>query len=141
MDALQQMFAQRSEQGRNEITKKYMNTKMRYVTHVRVHVMTIANYFNEAKLHGSTLDEPTQVSIILNLLPNEFNYFISSYVMHKMNSGMSQLLNELQTYESICGIAKGRGEVNVVESSFSKSKKRKRDSDGNDRGKAQARSK
>ena len=82
MDALQQMFAQRSEQGRNEITKKYMNTKMRYVTHVRVHVMTMANYFNQVELHGFPLDEQTLDIMILNSLPIEFNHFISSYVMH-----------------------------------------------------------
>ena len=84
--------------------KKYLNTKMRTGTHFRDHVMIMENYFNEAELHGSTLDEPTQVSIILNSLPKEFNYFISSYAMHKLNYGMSQLLNELQTYESICGL-------------------------------------
>ena len=110
---------------------------MRTGTHVRVHVMTIANYFNEAKLHGSTLDEPTQVSIILNLLPNEFNYFISSYVMDKLNYGMSQLLNELQTYKSICGTTKGGDEANIAKGFSFKSKKRKRGSGGNGGGKAQ----
>ena len=29
--------------------------------------------------------------------------------MHKLNYGMSQLLNELQTYESIYGTTKGGG--------------------------------
>ena len=125
MDALQQMFGQQFEQACHEITKKYMNTKMRYGTHVRDHVMTMANYFNEAKLRASTLDEPTKVSIILNSLPKEFNHFISSYVMHKMNYGMSQLLNEHQTYESICRTTKGGGETKVAVGSSSKSKKRK----------------
>ena len=97
-----------------------MNTKMRFGTHV----MTMANYFNEAELHGSTLDEPTQISIILNSLPKEFNHFISSYVMHKLNYGISQLLDELQ-YESICGTTKGGGEANVAVGSSPKSKKRK----------------
>ena len=59
MDTLQQMFGQQSEQAHHEITKKYMNTKMKSGTHIRDHVMTMANYFNEAELHGSTLDEPT----------------------------------------------------------------------------------
>ena len=86
------MFGQQSKQARHEITKKYINTEMRSGTHVKDHVMTMTNYFNEAELHGSTLDEPTHVSILLISLPKEFNYFISSYVMHKLNYGMSQLL-------------------------------------------------
>ena len=59
MDDLQQMFGQQFRQARHEITKKYMNTKMKSGTHIRDHVMTMANYINEAELHGFTLDEPT----------------------------------------------------------------------------------
>ena len=59
MDALQQLFGRQSKQVRHEITKKYMSTKMWSRTHVWDHVMTMVNYFNEAELHGSTLDEPT----------------------------------------------------------------------------------
>ena len=122
------MFGQQSEQARHEITKKYINTKMRSGTHARDDVMTMSNYFNKDELHGSTLDEPTQVSIIFNSLPKEFNHFISSFVMHKRNYGMNQLLNELQTYESICETTKREGEANVTVGSSSKSKKRKRGS-------------
>ena len=86
------------------------------------------NYFSEAELRGSILDEPTQLSIILNSLSKEFNHFISSYVMYKLNYEMSQLLNELKTYESICGTTKSGCEANVVKGSSSKSKKRKRSS-------------
>ena len=40
---------------------------MRSGTHVRGHVMSMVNYFNEAELHSSTLDEPTQVNIKIEL--------------------------------------------------------------------------
>ena len=106
MDTLQQMFGQQSEQAHHEITKKYMNTNMKSGTYVRDHVISMENYFNEAELHGSTLDELTHVSKILNSPLKELNHFVNSYVMHKLNYGMSQLLNELQTYESICGLPK-----------------------------------
>ena len=80
-------------------------------THVKDHVMTMENYFNEAEICGSTLDEPTQMSIILISLSKDFNHLISNYVMHHLNYGMSQLMNELHTYELICGIGKVEGEA------------------------------
>ena len=43
MDVLEQMFGQQSEQALHEITKKYMNTKMRSGIHVTDHVMTMTN--------------------------------------------------------------------------------------------------
>ena len=42
--------------------------------------------------------------------------------MHKLNYGMSQLLNKLQTYKSICGTTKGGGEENVAGGKAQKSK-------------------
>ena len=41
-------------------------------THIRDHIMSMTNYFTEAELRMATLDEPTQVGIILNSLLNEF---------------------------------------------------------------------
>ena len=49
---------------------------------------------------------------------------------------MSQLPNELQTYESICGTTKGRGEANIAEGSSAKSKMKKRGSSGKGSGQA-----
>ena len=43
-----------------------MNAKMSKGTPVRDHVLNMANYINEAELHGAIIDERTQVSIILD---------------------------------------------------------------------------
>ena len=107
-----------------KISKKYMSTKMRSSTYVRYHVMTMTNYLNEVELNGSILDEPTQVSIILNSLLKDFNHFASIFVMHKLNYRMSQLLNKLQTYESICGTINIRREAHVAKGSSSESNTR-----------------
>ncbi|XP_062100540.1 histone H1-II-like [Humulus lupulus] len=92
-------------------------------------------YFQEAKLHGATLDEKTQVGIILNSLAPSFLTFTTNYFLNKLEYGMTQLLNELQIYEGINGgKSKGhekkvattegaQGEANLASSS--KSKKRK----------------
>ena len=77
--------------------------------HVRDHVMMMTNLFSQAELHGALVEEATQVSIILNSLPGEFVPFTSNYIMNKMEFGLTQLLNELQTFESICGLPKKKG--------------------------------
>ena len=117
-----------NEQARMEATRKYMNAKMSPGTYVREHVMMMTNYFTEAELHGATIDEVTQVGIILNSLSPDFVQFTSNYIMNKLNYGLTQLLNELQTFESISGIAKKKGVANVAErasSSKAQSKKEK----------------
>ena len=102
------MFGKQSKQARFEATKKYTNARMVPGTHVCDHVMKMTNYFNEAKLHRTVIDEVTQVNIILNSLTSDFIPFTSNYIMNKMGYGMTQLLNELQTFESISGVAKNK---------------------------------
>ena len=130
------MFGRQSEHTRHEATRKYPNARMQSGTHVRDHITRMTNYFTEAELHGATLDEPTQVSIIPNSLPNEFLSFTSDYIMNKLTYEMTQLLNELQTFESICGTAKKKQEANVTSSSTSKKKKTQKPKGGKKGGQA-----
>ena len=81
-------------------------------------------------MHGATIDERTQVSIILESLTPAFSQFTTNYVMKKLQYNMTQLLNELQTFEAISKTRPKEGEANVAEhkpsSSYgSKNKKRK----------------
>ncbi|KAG6473764.1 hypothetical protein ZIOFF_067681 [Zingiber officinale] len=114
MESLQEMFGQQSEQAHHEATRKYTNARMFLDTHVRDHVMQMTNYFSEAEMHGAVIDEGTQVSIILNSLSSDFIPFTSNYIMNKLNYGMTQLLNELQTFEAILGLVKNKAEANIV---------------------------
>lgn len=126
IESLQEMFGQQSKLAHHEATRKYTNARMVAGTPVRDHVMQMTNYFSEAEMHGAIIDEATQVSIILNSLPNEFIPFTSNYIMNKLNYGKTRLLNELQTFESILGIVKNKVEENVASKpSSSKSHKRK----------------
>ena len=45
---------------------------MKNGTLVRDHIMMMANYFTKAKLHGTEIDQVTQVGIILNSLSLDF---------------------------------------------------------------------
>ena len=131
MDSLQNMFGKQSEQLRHEATRKYMNAKMNKGTPVRDHVLNMANYINEAKLHGAIIDECTQVSIILDSLTPDFLQFTSNYVMLDYN--VTQLLIELQTFEAISKTRTQKAETNVSEtkaSSFSNNKKNRKNNKG-----------
>ena len=94
------MFGKQSKQSRHEATRKYMNAKISKGTPVRDHVLNMANYINEAELHGAIIDERTQVSILDSLTPY-FLQFTSNYVMNKLDYNVTQLLNELQTFKAI----------------------------------------
>ena len=45
-----------------------------------------------------TIDEETQVSLILNSLSPAFLPFTTNYVLNKLNYGMTQLMNKLQIF-------------------------------------------
>ena len=127
-ESLQAMFGQQSVQCRHEATRSYMNAKMKKGVSVREHVLNMINTMHEAEIHGATIDEGTQVSIILESLSPAFSAFTTNYVMNKLQYNMTQLLNELQTFEAINKGRSQEGEANVAEqkpSSSNNNKKRK----------------
>ena len=131
VDSLEEMFGRPSEQSRHEAVKALMNTRMKNGTSVREHTLKMIEHINEAEIHGANIDEATQVGMILETLSPNFLQFKSNYFMNKFKYNMTQLLNELQTFESISN-EKG-GEANVAEattSSSGKSKRRKNQNTG-----------
>ena len=127
MESLQAMFGQPSEQKRHEIVRSIMLAWMKKGASVREHVLNMMSYFNTVEINSGAIDEPSQVSIILTTLPKSFDQFKSNYGMNKLKFSLTQLLNELTTFESLTKDSKGRiGEANVAEPSSSNNKKRKR---------------
>ncbi|XP_062108444.1 uncharacterized protein LOC133819259 [Humulus lupulus] len=61
MEQLQEMFGHKSARASFEATKKYVNCRMAPGQHVRDHFIKMTNYFQEAELHGATVDEKTQM--------------------------------------------------------------------------------
>ena len=89
--------------------------------------MMMTNYFIEVELHGAEIDQVMQVGIILNSLSPDFIQFNSNYIMNKLNFSVSQLLNELQTFESISRLGKQMASVNIFDrSSSSRNQSRKK---------------
>ncbi|XP_062100598.1 uncharacterized protein LOC133806523 [Humulus lupulus] len=57
MEQLQEKFGHKSGQARFEANKKYANAKMAPMMHVCDHFIKMTSYFQEAELHGATIDE------------------------------------------------------------------------------------
>ena len=131
--SLQAMFGQQSDQSRHEATRTYMTTKMKKGVSMREHVLSMINVMHEAEIHGAIIDEHTQVSIILESLTLSFSAFTTNYIMNKLEFNMTQLLNELQTFESLNKCIIKETKENVVEekpsNSEEKSKRRKKNND------------
>ena len=72
-ESLKAMFRQQSNQCRHEATRSCMNAKMKKGVSIREHVLNIINLMHEAEIHGATIDERTQVSIILESLTQAFS--------------------------------------------------------------------
>ena len=105
-----------------------MNTKMKKLLSVREHVLNMINLMHEVEIHGATIDERTQVSIIIESLTPTFLQFTTNYVMNKLLYNMTQLLNELQTFKAMSKTKPKESEANFVEhkpssSSCTKNKK------------------
>ena len=78
------MFGEQSDQCRHEATRSYMNAKMKKGVSVREHVLNMIDLMHEVEIHGVTIDERTQVSIILESLTPNFSQFTTNYVMNKL---------------------------------------------------------
>ena len=94
------MFGQPSEQSCHEAIKVVMNRKMKNGSSVREHVLKMIHYFNEAGINGAKIDKNTQVGMILETLSPTFLQFRTNYIMNHKKCNLTELLNELQTYET-----------------------------------------
>ncbi|KAI9176999.1 hypothetical protein LWI28_009737 [Acer negundo] len=98
IESLQAMFEQPSEQKRHEAVRFVMLARMKKGSSIREHVLGVMSHFNLAEVNGEAI--------------NEFS--------------LTQLLNELTTFEFMAKNHKGKtGETNVTYPSSSGLKKRK----------------
>ncbi|KAL5576534.1 hypothetical protein UlMin_018233 [Ulmus minor] len=127
LTSVQAMFGETSTRARFEAVKAIMNSRMKVGTPVRDHLLRIMAHFNEAEIHGSSIDQQTQVSIILETLPDSFIPFKTNYILNKIDLNLTVLMIKLQTFE---GMIKSKGgKANMVVTSSSSSKKKKKISD------------
>ncbi|KAA0046799.1 gag/pol protein [Cucumis melo var. makuwa] len=68
------------------------------------------------EMNEVVIDEASQVSFILESLPESFLQFRSNATMNKISYNLMTLLKELHTFESLMKIKGQKGEVNVATS-------------------------
>ena len=61
MASVQAMFGETSTRAQFEAVKAIMNSCMKVGTLVRDYLLRIMAHFNEAEIHGSSIDQQTQV--------------------------------------------------------------------------------
>ncbi|KAM6563287.1 hypothetical protein CsatB_023285 [Cannabis sativa] len=101
MKQLTELFGMASIQARFEVTKNFINARMKPHQNVRDHLLQMTSYFQEAENHGAIIDQTTQVSLILNSLTPTFLPFTLNYVMNKLDFDFYELINNLQRFENL----------------------------------------
>lgn len=70
-----------------------------------------------------TIDQGTQIGMILESLPSDFNQIKRNYITDKLSYNQSELLNELSNFQTVLTI--GTGEANVATTIPKKKNERK----------------
>ncbi|XP_024032902.1 uncharacterized protein LOC112095346 [Morus notabilis] len=129
MNSPQRMFGHPFDSARHVAVKAVMNGCMKNGSSMHEHVLKMINHLNEAVINGSQIDEKTQVGMILETLSLDFLPFRTSYLMNQKNDNLTELLNELQQFESLIGDKRGKAniaEANAAEGRPSSSKNKKK---------------
>lgn len=72
-----------------------MSTKMSEGTSIEEHFLRMKDHLNMLEFLGAEIDGQTQADIILESLPDSFNYFKLNYNMNKMNLSLAKLKSSL----------------------------------------------
>ncbi|XP_062101029.1 uncharacterized protein LOC133806950 [Humulus lupulus] len=119
------MYGQHFDQCKDDATRAYTIMKMKKCGFVREHALNMINTIHDVEVYETTTKERTQVSLILESLTPDFSTFTTNYVMKKLKYNMTQLLNGLQTFESLNKSNTKVEEENIVDSKPSSSNEKK----------------
>ncbi|XP_062110870.1 uncharacterized protein LOC133822513 [Humulus lupulus] len=89
---LQAMFGQQSDQCGHVATITYLNMKMKKGVYVKEHVLSMINTMHDAKVHGATIYESTQILSFLRELADD---------VVTMRVGSGQILTNFSLYATI----------------------------------------
>ena len=89
-----------------------MNLRMKPATSIRTHMMEVIGLLNELEVMGSEIDCDTQVFMAIETLSELFDQFKVNYSMNNLSYTLTELMKELQSYESIMTKGKGKRKLN-----------------------------
>ncbi|XP_022847513.1 uncharacterized protein LOC111370033 [Olea europaea var. sylvestris] len=116
------MFGHQSRRVRFEASRTLQNIHMKLGMPMKDHMLTMIAHFNVAENLGVTIDQETQVDMMLNSLSDMFSQFTVDYHLHKMNMPLTELMNDLQNVESGLKVKGSHAHTAIVSSFSSKSK-------------------
>ncbi|XP_022859279.1 uncharacterized protein LOC111380049, partial [Olea europaea var. sylvestris] len=96
LESLKGVFGHQSRRAHFEAIHILQNICMKPGTPVKDHMLTMIAHFNVAENLGTTIDQETQVDMVLNSLSDMCSQFTVDYHLHKMNMPLTELMNELQ---------------------------------------------
>ncbi|XP_075103708.1 uncharacterized protein LOC142178278 [Nicotiana tabacum] len=122
LENLKQMFGEQNRVAKQTAMKALLNTKMAEGSSVRDHVLKMMGPLNELEVLRAVIDKESQVEMVLQALPDNFQQFCLNYNMNKMDLSLAKLLNKLQAAESIIKQQAPVVALNIEKASVSKSK-------------------
>ena len=72
-------------------------------------MLEVIGLLNEIELMEGEIDGDTQVDLILETLPENFDNFKLNYNMNKLSYSLTELMKELQAAEAL--LSKGKGKA------------------------------
>ncbi|XP_075103506.1 uncharacterized protein LOC142178077 [Nicotiana tabacum] len=101
LENLKEVFGDQNRAAKQTAMKALLNTKMVEGSSVRGRVLKMMSLLNELEVLGANIDKDTQVKMIVQTLPDNFQQFRLNYNMNKIDLSLVKLLNELQSAETI----------------------------------------
>ena len=89
LENLKQMFGDQGRSAKQTAMRTLMNTKMVEGTLVRDHVLKMIGLLNELEVLGAKIDNDSQVEMILQSLPHNFQQFCLNYNMNKISLSLA----------------------------------------------------
>ncbi|KAK8983773.1 hypothetical protein V6N11_009559 [Hibiscus sabdariffa] len=97
---LKNIYEGQARQERYETSKALFQCKMSEGAQVGAHVIKMMGYIQTLEKLGFALNNELAIDVILQSLPDSFNYFVLNFNMNEFNKTLPQLLGMLRTAES-----------------------------------------
>ncbi|XP_037493734.1 uncharacterized protein LOC119370194 [Jatropha curcas] len=101
LENLKEIFGDQTSAIKQNALREILTSKMEEGTPIRTHVLRMMSLLNDKEVLGAEVDKTTQIEMVLNTLPADFQQFRLNYNMNKMDFTLSKLLNKLVAAEDV----------------------------------------
>lgn len=101
LDKQDDIFRDQATLARKSAITSLMNDQKKSKTPIKDHIFTLLGYLTEVADNEANLEQNTQIEMVLKRLSKEFVGFRATYKFGSKNLILTQIMNELQSYELI----------------------------------------